>query len=362
MKRSANNKTSILVLCGGVSPEHVISVVSGSSVASHLDRKKYDVHVVGLGREKGEWRYYGDTKFYEDKGTIDSHRLKDCDWKEMIIVPGRDDVFCVIDGNDIKPINIDVVFPVVHGDHCEDGTLQGLIEVIGKPIVGCDTLSSAIGMDKDVAKILASKAGVKVVPWLYFKNLEEIDPDAVEKELGLPVFVKPNASGSSFGIHKVKTKQDLLSAAQDAFKYSSSIIIEKAISAREIEVAALGKWNKKVNVSVPGEIVPLKEFYSYEAKYVDKEGAELIAPAQLDDRSKKIISDYAIKVFCVLRCSGMSRVDFFIDKTNGDIYFNEINTIPGFTVISMYPRLWGETGLTYSALLDELIKIGTERS
>jgi len=360
MKRSANSKINVMVLCGGVSPEHVISVVSGASVASHLDRKKYNVIVVGIGKEKGEWRYYGDTKFYTDNGSIDSHKLKNSDWKELVIVPGKDNVFYVIDDGKLSALDVDIVFPVVHGEHCEDGTLQGLLTVVGMPIAGCDTLSSAIGMDKEATKIMAKFSDVNVTPWLYFKDMSEIDPDVVQKKLGSPVFVKPNAAGSSFGIRKVKNKKDILSAAKEAFKYSKSIIIEKAINAREIEIAVLGTWNKDVKVSLPGEIVPLREFYSYEAKYVDQKGAELIAPTSLNKATMKTINKYAEQVFRAVRCSGMARVDFLLDKESGIVYFNEINTIPGFTVISMYPKLWAETGLPYPLLLDELIKIGLE--
>ena len=360
MKRSINSKINILVLCGGVSPEHVISVVSGASVAAHLDRAKYNVSVVGIEREKGEWHYYGDTKFYDDNGTIDSHRLKKTGWKEMVIVPGRENVFCVVEDDKLQELEVDIVFPVVHGEHCEDGTLQGLLEVVGAPIVGCDTLSSAMGMDKDVTKRLASSTGVKVAPWHYFRDLTEINPEAIVKELGFPVFVKPNAAGSSFGIHKVKNKKDILEAAKDAFKYSKAVIIEKGINAREIELAVLGAWNKEVKVSLPGEIVPLKEFYDYEAKYVDKKGADLIAPATLDKATMKMVTKYAEQVFRTLRCSGMARVDFFIDKETNEVYFNEINTIPGFTIISMYPKLWAESGIAYAPLLDALINIGLE--
>jgi len=361
MKKSTNNKINVLVLCGGVSPEHVISVVSGASVAQHLDRSKYNVYVVGIGKEKGEWRYYGESKFYDDNGTIDSHLLKKTGWKELVIVPGRECVFCVVDDNKLKELDIDIVFPVVHGENCEDGTLQGLLEVVGAPIVGCDTLSSAMGMDKDVTKILAITSNVQVTPWVYLKGINELNEILIEKKLGFPVFVKPNAAGSSFGIHKVKDKKNLIGAVKDAFKYSKAVIIEKGINAREIEVAVLGKWNGEVKVSLPGEIVPLREFYDYEAKYVDKKGADLIAPTTLKKKEKELITEYAEKVFRILRCSGMARVDFFIDRDTSEVYFNEINTIPGFTVISMYPKLWSESGLPYSALLDELIKIGKER-
>ncbi len=360
MKRSINSKIDVLVLCGGVSPEHVISVVSGASVAAHLDRSKYNVSVVGIGKQKGEWRYYGDTKFYCEDGTIDSHKLKETGWKELLIVPGRENVFCIVEDKKLRDLSVDIVFPVVHGENCEDGTLQGLLDMIGVPIAGCGTLSSAMGMDKDVTKRLAVSCGVKVAPWLYYKDIKDVDATEVVKKIGLPVFVKPSSAGSSFGIRKVKNKKDLIAAARLAFKYSKSIIIEKGINAREIEVAVLGSWNREVKTSLPGEIIPLREFYDYEAKYVDKKGADLVAPVKLDKTTMKTVMRSAEQVFRILRCSGMSRVDFLLDKQTKEVYFNEINTIPGFTTISMYPKLWSETGIPYSSLLDTLIKIGLE--
>jgi D-alanine-D-alanine ligase len=361
MKKYPNdNKLNVLVIGGGVSPEHTISVVSSSSVAEHLDRTKYSVHVVGIGRQAGEWRYYGDSKFYNDKGTIDSYALKSDGWKPVIIRPGSRPVFHYMDGDKAVPFDVDVVFPVVHGEKCEDGTLQGLIEDLGFPIAGCNTLSSAMGMDKDISKTIAKHNSIPVVPWLSFTKKDKIDADTIISKLGLPVFVKPSTTGSSVGIEKIKTKNELIPAMQKAFTYSEMVMVEKAINAREIEFAILGKWDKDIRVSVPGEIVPLKEFYTYEAKYVDAKGADLLVPAKIDDMTKTKITEYAKSVFKVLHCSGMARADFFIDKGTGDIYFNEINTIPGFTTISMYPRLWGESGIPYGKLLDELIRIAME--
>jgi D-alanine-D-alanine ligase len=359
-KYPSDKKINVMVIGGGVSPEHTISVVSSSSVAGHLDRARYNVHVVGIGKQEGEWRYYGDTKFHTDKGTIDSHVLKDDGWKPVIIKPGSKPVFHYMDGDKSVPFDVDVVFPVVHGEKCEDGKLQGLIEDLGFPIAGCNTLSSAIGMDKDISKAIARSNGIPVVPWLSYTKKDNIDVEKIISTLGIPVFVKPSSTGSSVGITKVKVKGDVVSAIQEAFKYSDMVMVEKAIRAREIEFAILGKWDKEIRVSVPGEIVPLKEFYTYEAKYVDAKGADLLVPADIDEGLKTKITGYAKNVFKVLHCSGMARVDFFIDKDSGGIYFNEINTIPGFTTISMYPRLWGESGVPYGELLDELIRIALE--
>jgi D-alanine-D-alanine ligase len=258
----------------------------------------------------------------------------------------------------LSPIDIDIFFPVMHGAKSEDGTIQGMIEILDIPIVGCGALSSAMAMDKNVSKIMAISSCVPVVPWRYFYSIECINIDGVIEDLGLPLFVKPSAAGSSVGISKVKTKEALLPAIKNALKYSDSVLVEQALNAREIELAVLGCWNGDLRVSVPGEIVPLKEFYTYEAKYADEKGADLVAPAKLEKEILKKISVNAEKVFRALKCTGMARVDFFLERDSNKIYFNEVNTIPGFTSISMYPRLWAETGLSYPKLLDELINIG----
>ncbi|MFH1224141.1 MAG: D-alanine--D-alanine ligase family protein, partial [Pseudomonadota bacterium] len=240
---------------------------------------------------------------------------------------------------------------------CEDGKFQGLIENLGYKLVGCGTLSSAVGMDKNMTKIIAQYNSIPVVPWVSFSDVNEVNVEQIVSRFGLPVFVKPASSGSSFGTHKVKEEGRIIDAVKDAFKYSDMVLIEKAMNAREIEAAVLGHWNRAIRVSVPGEIIPRREFYDYEAKYVDKVGADLVVPAEMENKTKQQISKYAETVFKVLKCSGLSRVDFFLDRKTGDVFFSEINTIPGFTVISMYPKLWDASGIPYKKLLDELINI-----
>jgi D-alanine-D-alanine ligase len=360
MKRSQNNKLNVCVVCGGVSPEHTISVASASSVFNNLDREKYNVLSIGINKDTGEWMYYDDKVFYTEKGSIDSFKLKERDWSPCYVRPGKKPClyFCDKDGD--KEINVDVFFPVIHGDNCEDGKFQGLIESLNYPLVGCGTLASAVGMDKDLTKIIAEKMGIQVVPWVYINNKKEINIKDIAKNIGFPCFVKPTASGSSCGIRKVKKQEELIDSIYHAFDFSDSVIIEKAINAREIEVAVLGKWNGEVKVSVAGEIIPKNEFYDYEAKYIDKDGAALAIPANIKQEILTTVQSYASKIFKALRCAGMSRVDFFIDKDTGDVFFNEVNTIPGFTVISMYPKLFAYVGVDYIKLLDELIKIGLE--
>lgn len=360
MKRSSNKKIHVCIVCGGISPEHTISIASAASVYSHLDKEKYDVTTIGIGKNEGEWRYYGSSKFYKDDGVIDSFKLLDDGWHPCSIKPGPKPCFYYDDKGQQHPFEIDIVFPVIHGDNGEDGRLQGLIELLSLPIAGCGTLASAVGMDKDLTKMIAAGVGVKVVPWILYDDLDKFNLDAVVSKLGMPFFVKPSASGSSCGIHKVKDRTGAMEAVRDAFKYSAAVMAEKSINAREIEVSVLGRWSGDVIVSVPGEIKPNREFYDYEAKYIDKNGADLVIPADIDNSIVNEIRSTAEKVFRALRCNGMSRIDFFVDKDTNEVFFNEVNTIPGFTVISMYPKLFAASGIPYENLLDRLIIIGLE--
>jgi len=261
-------------------------------------------------------------------------------------------------------IDVDIVFPVIHGTYCEDGTVQGLLELAMVPYVGADIAGSVIGMDKDVAKRLLRDGGIPVVPWKTVTSveLEEradlIASDVIDK-FGLPLFVKPCNTGSSVGVKKVSEAGDLMEAMNFAMKYDNKILIEKAVSAREIECAVLG--NEDPESSVPGEIIPRHEFYSYEAKYIDSSGAELNIPAKLHDDLSGAIMDAAVKGYKLLNCSGMARVDFFLEKNGDEFYLNEINTLPGFTSISMYPKLWEYSGIKYSNLLDKLIEYAFDR-
>jgi len=263
-----------------------------------------------------------------------------------------------------KTVRADVVFPVLHGTYGEDGTLQGLLELAMVPYVGADVLGASVGMDKDVAKRLLAAAGVPVVPWITVHKSEWASGRAsIEKKsvgaLGLPLFVKPACTGSSVGITKVKDADMLGAAMDEAFRYDMRVLIEKAVDCREIECAVLG--NEDPRASVLGEIVPRHEFYSYEAKYIDPDGAELKIPAALSPELADGIRAAARSGYLALGCSGMARVDFFLEKIGTRFFLNEINTIPGFTSISMYPKLWEASGLKYADLLDRLIELSLER-
>jgi D-alanine-D-alanine ligase len=264
--------------------------------------------------------------------------------------------------SDLKP-QIDVMFPVLHGTFGEDGTVQGLLELAGIPYVGAGVLASAAGMDKDIMKKLFRDAGLPVVPWVLVLRSEwESDPAQVRKmvaaTIGYPLFVKPGNLGSSVGISKVHTARELAPALDLAARYDRKILVEHAVTGREVECAVLG--NEHPEASVPGEVVPVNEFYDYEAKYV-KEGSNVIIPARLTHRQVKRIKEYSVRAFQAIDCAGMGRVDFLLDRTASKTFVNEINTIPGFTPISMYPKLWEASGLPYAQLLDRLIELALER-
>jgi D-alanine-D-alanine ligase len=255
---------------------------------------------------------------------------------------------------------LDVVFPVLHGPFGEDGTVQGLLKLANIAFVGAGVLGSAVGMDKDVMKRLLRDAGIPIARFIVVNghSSEKISFDYAREQLGLPVFVKPANLGSSVGIHKVKNREEFEQAVDDAFNYDNKILIEECIHGREIECSVLG--NANAIASVPGEILPRHEFYSYEAKYLDENGAVLEVPAKLTPAISERIRELAIKVFSVLCCEGMARVDFFL-RDGEDLIVNEINTIPGFTRISMYPKLWEASGISYSELIGRLIQLAIER-
>ena len=345
------------VLFGGRSGEHEVSLVSAASVIKALDRSKYDVVPIGITRE-GRWRLGREAlKLLPqvlDQGTP---VIPSVDPQGPKLVPLK------AARNLLAQPQVDVIFPVLHGTFGEDGTIQGLLELAGIPYVGAGVLGSAVGMDKDVMKRLFRDAGLPVVEWEVILRSEwEQNPaklrKLIETRLGYPLFVKPANLGSSVGISKVHNRRELGPAIDLAAGYDRKIIVEKGLDAREIECSVLG--NDSPQASVPGEIVPVNEFYDYEAKYV-KEGSELLIPAKLTRAGTRRVQTLALQAFRAVDCAGMARVDFLLDRPSGKLYVNEVNTIPGFTPISMYPKLWEASGLSYPALLDRLIKLALER-
>ena len=344
------NRKSVLVLFGGKSTEHEVSRVSASSILRNMNKGKYNIGVIGIDIN-------GD--FLEYTGSFEN--IVEDNWKDY-----TNEITDVI--SYIK--KFDVAFPVLHGLYGEDGTIQGLFELISVPYVGCKVLSSAVSMDKVYTKIIFDRAKIKQVPSIYIKvvndklilvdnNFNEVEDvesiyEIIENKIGYPAFVKPSNSGSSVGVYKVSCKEELIDAIDNAKMYDRKILIEKGINAREVECAVL-ELDNEVNASILGEILPSGEFYSYKSKYED-ENSGLQIPANIEKKVEEYIRKTAIKAFKAVDGSGLSRVDFFLDKDTNEIYLNEINTMPGFTSISMYPKLWEKSGIEYSVLIDKLIE------
>ncbi len=341
-------KQVIGVIFGGKSGEHDVSLMSASNVIEVMNKDKYDVVKIGISRT-GQWMIYnGDTKkIAEDTWEQDEENL----------IKG----FSIFDHPVID--TVDVFFPILHGPNGEDGTVQGLFKLLNKPFVGCGVLASSAGMDKIYSKILFEHAGIPIGDYTSlqrsdWKNSKEDSIGKMEKKLKYPFFVKPANMGSSVGISKVHNRQEAIKGIEEAFKYDSKLILEKAINCREVECAVLG--NESPEASVLGEIVPSQEFYDYKAKYVDGDKSSLIIPADLDEPTTKKIREYAVKAFKSINGRGLSRVDFFVDKDTGEVLINEINTLPGFTNISMYPKLWESTGVSYVELIERIISLAIE--
>lgn len=346
-------KIRIGVMFGGRSSEHEVSIVSARSVISALDKSKYEAVPIYINK-KGQWFLGFDEKLIQGKGIERVYLPPDPTKKDLVSV----------DRGSIKQKNIDVVFSLLHGTFGEDGSIQGLLELSGVPYVGAGVAASAIGMDKDLMKKILKSADLPITKYLVFLRKQTKDQanktvSEVERELKYPVFVKPANLGSSVGITKAHDSKELLVGIELAYRYDRKILIEQGINnAREIEVAILGNDNPEV--SVCGEVVPSKEFYDYEDKYIlDK--AKLIIPAFISSKLSKKIRNMAAVAFKSIDCSGIARVDFLLKPKKEEVYITEVNTIPGFTPISMYPKLWEKSGFPYTELIDRLIELAIER-
>jgi len=350
------DRVRVGLLYGGRSGEHEVSVRSARSVAAEIDRDRYELTPIGVDRG-GRWYWLGSGDLPTAAAVVAGQG------PEVVPAHGDAGVCRVLDaGSGAEFGRVDVFFPVLHGPHGEDGALQGLCEVLGVPCVGAGVIGSALGMDKDVHKRLLREAGLPVVPFEVVRLHQwRASPDAVAERLsrlGSAVFVKPANLGSSVGISKVRDRGQLGPALEAAFRYDRKAVVERAIDAREIECAVLG--NDAPRVSVPGEIVPGEDFYSYDDKYAAASKAELLIPAPLTDQQQQRVRDLALHAFQVLELRGMARVDFFLDRSSGEFYLNEPNTLPGFTSISMYPKLWEASGIPYSELISELIELAVQ--
>ena len=344
-------KTSVGLIMGGVSGEHEVSLLSAMSIAAALNPEQYTVVPIGV-TKSGAWRLLDPENPVNNSGNITAIELNLKKSREVTLTPSTD--ASVLS-------DIDVFFPITHGTYGEDGKLQGVLSLTNKPYVGPDTLGSALGMDKDVCKRLLDQTGIPVVPWVTMYAHQTPDLAAIIDHLGTPLFVKPCRQGSSIGVEKARDKCELARALDRAFRYDTKIIIEQGVTGREVEVSVIGNADQRQASSI-GEIKPCgeHEFYDYDAKYVDDAGAELIIPAQLDQAIVNDIQKMAIKICAALEIEGMARVDLFITADH-QIFVNEVNTLPGFTSISMYPKLWEHAGLAYHLLLEKLIGLGIKR-
>ncbi len=351
-------KKRVGLLFGGKSAEHEVSLQSAKNVIEAIDSEKYDVVLIGIDKE-GRWHLNDASHFLihaEDPKLIALNKTN----KEIAIIPGENKKQLMTSEGKEALEQLDVIFPILHGTLGEDGSVQGMLRVANIPFVGSNVLGSAISMDKDIAKKLLTVAGLNVAKGYTYTsaNRKNISFDEISKALKLPYFIKPANQGSSVGVSKVESKEEFEKAIEAAFKYDHKVLIEEGIKGREIECSILGNENPRA--SIPGEIIATNDFYSYEAKYIDESGAMLDIPANLNESVTKKIQEAAIKAFQALNCEGMARVDVFLTEDN-EVIINEINTIPGFTKISMYPKLWELSGISYSQLIDELIQLAIER-
>lgn len=353
-----SKKLRVAILFGGRSAEHEVSLQSANNVIAAMDKDKFDPVLIGIDR-KGRW--------FHNTGLLPL--LQNEEPQFLGVTPDNTvQVALTADGIDRSVIsknsntvisNIDVIFPVLHGPYGEDGSIQGLAKLANLPCVGSDILGSAVGMDKEVMKRLLREAQINVGPFLVFKSEREAREGFEEtlSRLGNDVFIKPANLGSSVGITHARSRAEYVLGVANAFQYDTKIIVEKTIKGREIEIAVLG--NNNPIASLPGEIINHTDFYSYESKYIDEHGATLLIPAPIDEWLTTHFKQLALKTYQTLCCKGMARVDFFL-TSDGEIYVNEINTLPGFTAVSMYPKLWEASGISYQDLITQLIDLSLE--
>ena len=349
---------TICVLFGGKSSEFYVSCKSAYTIITHIPREKYKVLPVGI-TQQGDWYLYeGDIDLLPEAKWLESAEK----YPACFLTNSRYPGLTVFRDTGMEQVAVDAVFPVLHGKNGEDGTIQGLFDMSMVPYVGCGVCSSALCMDKAFAHAVLEGAGIKMAPYVLVKRADRFRPEQIAQKvvdtLGFPVFVKPANAGSSVGVSKAKDENELEQAVKLAFAHDHKVLIEKAISGIEVECAVLG--NQDPEASVLGEITPGNEFYDYEAKYEDA-GSQLHIPARISQELSYQIRDIAVRAFKTLDCAGLARVDFFVTPAQ-EVYLNELNTMPGFTSISMYPKLWQATGMGYDALLDRLIQLAMERA
>lgn len=351
-------KLSVCVLFGGISPEHEVSLRSAQAVLEHCDSSKYDIYPVGITRE-GSWILYGST----DYSALPDGSWKNCEKnRPAAISPVRGQGLLIFGENGVSGVPLDVVFPVLHGENGEDGAMQGLLQMAGIPYVGPHVSASAVSMDKTLTKLVIDKAGIPQAAWELVRRSDlqaglEETLNNLEARFAYPMFVKPAGTGSSVGVSKASNRESLSKALFAAAEFDSKVLVEEFIRGREVEVAVLG--NGCPVASVCGEIDSGAEFYDYDAKYLTATSTAYI-PARIPEAVAEQVRAAAVKVYTAIGCQGLSRVDFFVTFDENRVVFNEINTLPGFTSISMYPKLFGATGIAYNDLIDRLLSLAME--
>ncbi len=349
-------KIRLGIIFGGKSLEHEVSLLSARNVIRALDRNKYDVFLIGIDKE-GRWHLQDEQKFlsfFDDtlKVSLDAER------QGSIIHLSSDSSVVSLNGKSVLE-KLDVVFPVLHGVNGEDGAVQGLLKLADTPFIGAGVLGSAIGLDKEIMKRLLRDAQIPVAKFLTYRRFStKVTFEDCSAALGVPFFVKPSNGGSSVGVSKIHTKEEYDAKIEEAFQYDHKVMIEQYISGREIECALIG--NEDLDVSVPGEVIPKGDYYSYDAKYFDENAASVEIPAKLTDEEVLKVQALAKKAYQALSCEGLARIDFFFTK-EGEFIVNEINTIPGFTNMSMFPRLWAASGVGLKEIIDRLVHLALER-
>ncbi len=351
-------KYNVCVLFGGISPEHEVSLRSAESVLNNMDPEKYNIYPVGITKE-GNWILYGDT----DYSKLPTNEWLSCPKnRQAALSPIRGQGLLSFEGDCVVRENIDVVFPVLHGENGEDGSIQGLFQIAGIPYVGCHVAASAACMDKCLTKLMAAVTNVRQADWELVTREElrfhpEKALDRVEAKFSYPVFVKPAGTGSSVGVSKARGREALLASLENAARYDRKVLVEEFIRGREVEVAVLG--NNTPVASVPGEIDAGAEFYDYDTKYITNT-SRLYIPARISEAAAEQVRQDAVAIYQAMGCQGLARVDFFVTYDGEQVVFNEINTMPGFTSISMYPKLFGASGIPYGELIDKLLDCAVE--
>ncbi|WP_374077603.1 D-alanine--D-alanine ligase family protein [Bdellovibrio bacteriovorus] len=348
-------KTVVALIFGGKSAEHEVSLRSAKNIADALDKDNFTPVLIGISKE-GSWYRFPDMSVFQSTKVVDSALPSNAESVALMSLQGKPVLYSL---KDHSKTALDIAFPILHGTMGEDGTIQGLFKMVQLPFVGCGVWSSAAGMDKEIMKRLFTEAQIPNARYMLLTPFKNTSYAEITAKLGTPFFIKPANAGSSVGVHKIKSAEEFAVKLKDAFQFDNKVLAEEFVQGRELECSVMGH-NQSPQASLPGEIIPQHEFYSYEAKYIDDNGALLKIPAEMPGDSLQRMQALAKKTYQVMGCDGLTRVDFFM-KANGDLFVNEINTIPGFTKISMYPKMWEATGVSYKDLITKLIHFGLEK-